>query len=193
MKDFSVKVNKNSYKDMWNFLRYHYHYDTMNSWNNSRSIANNVKIYNLGLSGDYWKLLELLEIDNYFTINSMIEVWESEEVDNKYRVGFNGSSGGYLVLYNKNNSGSVLDSYIYNDTYEDFKSEVQDYYGSLKNYKDRLLEQVELVQKFDLLCNDLVRECQYMLDNCEIVEEEVLIPKTIKTIRYKDELESESE
>ena len=193
MKDFSVKVNKNSYKDMWEFLRYHYHYDTMNSWNNSISIANNVKLYNLGLSGYYWKLLEIFEVDNYRTINNMIEVWESEEVDNKYRVGFNGRSGGYLVLYNEDNNGSVLDSCIYNDTYEDFKSEVQNYYGSLKNYKDRLLEQVELVQKFDLLCNDLVRECQYMLDNCEIVEEEVLTPKTIKKIIYKNELESESE
>ena len=192
MKDFSVKVNKNSCKDMWEFLRYHYHYYTMNSWNNIRSIANNVKLYNLGLSGDYWRLLEIFEVDHYFTINSIIEMWEIEEVSNGYRVGFNGRSGGYLVLYNENNNGSVLDSCIYNDTYEDFKSEVQSYYGSLKNYKDRLLEQVELVQKFDLLCNDLVRECQYMLDNA-IIEEEILVQKTIKTIRtikYKDELES---
>lgn len=191
MKDFSVKVNKNSYKDMWEFLRYHYHYDTMNSWNNIRSIANNVKLYNLGLNGDYWKLLEIFEVDDYFTINNIIEVWEIEEVNNKYRVGFNGRSGGYLVLYNENDNRSVLDSCIYNDTYEDFKSEVQNYYGSLKNYKDRLLEQVELVQKFDLLCNDLVRECQYMLDNVVIEEEEILVTKTIKTIKYKDELESE--
>lgn len=190
MKDFSFKVNKNSCKDMWEFLRYHYHYYTMNSWNNLRSIANNVKLYNLGLSGDYWKLLEIFEVDHYFTINNMIKMWEIEEVNNGYKVGFNGRSGGYLVLCNENNNGSVLDSCIYNDTYEDFKSEVQSYYGSLKNYKDRLLEQVELVQRFDLLCNNLVRECQHMLDNAIIEEEEILVPKTIKTIKYKDELES---
>ena len=40
-------------KSMWNFLHDHYTYYTMNSWNRSKSIAHNVKLYNLKLDGDW--------------------------------------------------------------------------------------------------------------------------------------------
>ena len=59
-------------KQMFKFLRGHYMYDTMNSWNGLKSIANNVKIYNLKLDGDAWNALRYLEDDNYFNINMMI-------------------------------------------------------------------------------------------------------------------------
>ena len=87
-------------KQMFNFLKGHFRYDTMNSWNRLQSIANNVKIYNLKLDGDCWVALSMLNKDNYFTVNMMIEDWEDEHPN--YKVGFNGRSGGYLVLYNKN-------------------------------------------------------------------------------------------
>ena len=86
---FYRKVNKNNNKEMFEFLKEHFKYSTLNSWNNLWSIANNVKVYNLGL--DY-KILELLELDNYFTINTCIEDWENEHEG--YTVGFNGRSGG---------------------------------------------------------------------------------------------------
>ena len=40
-------------KSMWNFLKNHYTYYTMNSWNRSQSIANNVKLHRLDLDGDW--------------------------------------------------------------------------------------------------------------------------------------------
>ena len=37
-------------KEMVDFLKNHFRYNTANSWNQSTSYARNVKIYNLGLS-----------------------------------------------------------------------------------------------------------------------------------------------
>lgn len=173
-KYFYESVNKNSYKDMFNFLKGHYQYFTMNSWNKLESIANNVKLYNLKLNGNYWNLLDMLQVDNYFTINTMIKDWEMEHKG--YSVGFNGRSGGYLVLYNEDNNRNILDNFILgNDTYNEFKEDVRNEYnyGSLKNYKDKLIQQVEIVQSFDKLCDDIRNQCQYMLDNCTIKEEQV--------------------
>ena len=165
---FYQKVNKNNNKEMFEFLKNHFTYFTGNSWNLNESIANNVKVYNLGL--DY-EILNILQVDNYSTINTMIEDWELQH--NGYKVGFNGRSDGYLVLYNDNNMKSALDYYVdSNDTYEEFKEDIQNNYGGLKWYKDTLREQVELVQDFDKLCDDLLDECEYMLENYKIVEKE---------------------
>lgn len=177
---FYRKVNKNNNKEMFEFLKEHFKYSTLNSWNNLWSIANNVKVYNLGL--DY-KILELLELDNYLTINMCIEDWEYEHKG--YTVGFNGSSGGYLVLYNKDNWNSVLDYYVdSNDTYEEFKEDVKNNYGGLKYYHDELVRQVELVQDFDKLCDDLLEECKYMLEHCKVVEKEETITRKYNTLEW---------
>lgn len=140
-------------KEMFEFLKGHFTYDTMNSWNGLKSIANNVKIYNLELDGDAWNALRYLEDDDYFSVNMMIEDWEAEHPD--YSVGFNGRSGGYLVLYNKKGNGHVLPDIIVDNDYEDFKLECKDYYGGVKHYKQELREYVELVRDFDKLCDEL--------------------------------------
>jgi hypothetical protein len=141
-------------KEMYNFLKTHYTYDTMNSWNNLKSIANNVKIYNLNLDGDCWNALAYLQDDDYFTVNSMIEDWEVEHEG--YTVGFNGRSGGYLVLYSKHHNRNILPDYILDsDTYEDFKEYVKDYWGGVKYVKQDLREYTKLVQDFDKLCDEI--------------------------------------
>lgn len=139
-------------KQMFNFIVEHFTYYTMNSWNRTRSIANNVKLYNLDLSGDWSVALNLLESDNYFTINSMIGDWESEHPG--YSVGFNGRSGGYLVLYN-GACGSVIPDTLDYESYEDYKADMRDYYGSVKANRDELVRVVELVRDFDKLCDEL--------------------------------------
>ncbi|HHX66749.1 MAG TPA: hypothetical protein GX708_01665 [Gallicola sp.] len=182
-KMFYKKVNKNSNKEMFEFLKNHDVYYTLNSWNRLYSIANNVKVYNLFEIEAAYDILEMLEVDDYFTINLNIEYWEAENAE--YKVGFNGRSGGYLVLYNKNNNGNVLDWYISDhDNYEDFKESVREDYGSLKNYRTELIRQVELVQSFDKLCDNLADLCMDMLENAEIIEETIAVPKTIKRIEY---------
>ena len=141
-------------KQMFNFLKDHYTYYTMNSWNGLQSIANNVKIYNLNLSGNCWNALTFLQNDDYFTVNLMIEDWEAEHKG--YSVGFNGRSGGYLVLYNDKGNGTVLpDEVAYNDDYEGYKEMCREYFGSVKDARYKLVEAVKLVQDFDRLCDQL--------------------------------------
>jgi hypothetical protein len=141
-------------KQMFNFLKDHYTYYTMNSWNGNSSIANNVKIYNLNLSGNCWNALTFLQNDDYFTVNLMIEDWEAEHKG--YSVGFNGRSGGYLVLYNNDNNRTVLpDEVEYNDDYEGYKEMCREYFGSVKDARYKLVEAVKLVQDFDKLCDQL--------------------------------------
>ena len=136
-------------KQMWNFLKDHYQYYTMNSWNGLKSVANNVKVHNLKLSGNCYNALTFLQDDDYFTVNLMIEDWESEH--RGYKVGFNGRSGGYLVLYHDRGNGTILPDIVEDyDSYEDFKS-----WYRVKDYLDDLREYTKLVQDFDKLCDQL--------------------------------------
>lgn len=141
-------------KQMFNFLKDHYQYYTMNSWNGLKSIANNVKVYKLNLSGDCYNALTFLQDDDYLTINCMIDEWQYEHPG--YVVGFNGRSGGYLVLYNADNNKTVLpDEVDYNDDYEGYKEMCREYFGSVKAARYKLVEMVKLVQDFDRLCDQL--------------------------------------
>lgn len=153
---FYKNIDYESYEDMYDFLNNHFTYFTLNSWNGLKSIANNVKLYNLPVDVD--KALEALQDDDYFTINLTIRNWEQEHPG--YEVGFNGRSSGYLVLCNDNNYQHVFNKYsnspIHYDDYKLWKEDVIRDYGSLENYKSELIEQVKLVQEFDKLCDDLV-------------------------------------
>lgn len=143
-------------KQMFNFLKDHYQYYTMNSWNGLKSIANNVKVYNLKLSGNCYNALTFLQDDDYFTVNLMIEDWEAEH--HGYKVGFNGRSGGYLVLYNDKGNGTILPDFIDDcDDYEGFKEYLKEgyYKECVKDYLPQLREYTKLVQDFDKLCDQL--------------------------------------
>ena len=145
-------------KQMFNFLKDHYTYSTLNSWNGLRSIANNVKVHNLNLSGNCWTALAFLQADDYFTINMMIEDWEAEHKG--YGVGFNGRSGGYLVLYNSDNNRSILpDEIDESEDYEEYKRWCKEYCGSVKSNRSDLVFYTKLVQDFDKLCDELRDYC----------------------------------
>lgn len=100
MKVFHRKVDLRSRKEMIGFLENHFRYDTMNSWNRSTSYANNLKVDRIGLSNEQvMKLLDIMDCDGaYDNVNDRI--WEFGcNHDWKWQAGFNGRSGGYLVLY----------------------------------------------------------------------------------------------
>lgn len=100
MKTFYQKTDRQSRTAMEEFLSNHFRYPTMNSWNRSTSYANNLKIYQLGLSHEQeTKLLDIMGCEGaYDSINSMIRKFD-EQHDWQWQAGFNGRSGGYLVLY----------------------------------------------------------------------------------------------
>ena len=148
-------------KQMFNFLKEHFEYPTMNSWNRCYSIANKVKLYNLKLSGDWCTALSFLESDSYESINSMIMEWEREHPT--YEVYFNGRSGGYLILKDKDYNGHVLpDMIVDNDDYEEYKECCRDNYGSVKANREELVYYTKLVQDFDKLCDQLRDYCDYL-------------------------------
>lgn len=100
MKKFERKIDRRSRKAMTDFLSNHFRYNTMNSWNRSTSYANNVKVGELGLTHEQvMKLYEIMECeDAYDRTNDLI--WEfGYQHDWQWQVGFDGRSGGYLVLY----------------------------------------------------------------------------------------------
>ena len=138
-------------KQMFNFLKNHFQYPIMHG---TETIANNVKIYNLRLSGDCWTALTFLQDDNYFVVNMMIEDWEAEHSD--YKVGFSGRSGGYLVLYSADNyHRGVLPDDLDCEDYEEYKSYCKECCGSVKANRKYLVETVKLVQDFDRLCDEI--------------------------------------
>jgi hypothetical protein len=147
-------IDISSDKQMFNFLKDHFQYYTMNSWNRLKSIAHNVKIYNLRLSGDHWTALTFLQDDDYFVVNMMIEDWEAEHPG--YKVGFNGRSGGYLVLYSDSSNCCVLPEDVDEcESYEEYKRYCREYYGSVKANRWDLVRTVKLVQDFDRLCDEI--------------------------------------
>jgi len=86
-------------EEMIAFLRGHFRYYTMNSWNRSTSYARNVKIHNLGLSREQEsRAYDLIYVeDTFLEINERIREF-SEENGYRYQACFNGRSSGYMVL-----------------------------------------------------------------------------------------------
>lgn len=153
-------------KSMFEFINNHFTYDTLNSWNRLESIANNVKLYNLGLDGDWGTVLDYLYDENdigdlQYQISEMINDWEREHPG--YGLGFNGRSNGYLVIYNHDRQNGTInfrnilpDDLVGFDTYEEFKESIKDYYGwTMKDMIPELREYTQLIRDFDKLCDDL--------------------------------------
>ena len=89
------------------FLKNHFRYYTLSSWNGLHSYAANVKIYKLNIPQ------ELRDIA-YEAITGESMYWIFEEYfDNfkiahpGYSIGFNGRNGGYLVLYQEKSKKGV--------------------------------------------------------------------------------------
>lgn len=141
-------------RQMFYFIKNHFTYYTMNSWNGLQSIANNVKLHRLQLQGDWTVAYNLLNNGEYETVNDFIRCWEEDHPG--YDVGFNGRSGGYLVLTEKRNVHSVLPEALTDcDTYEEYKEYCREYYGSVRANRDELREFTKLIQDFDRLCDEL--------------------------------------
>jgi len=98
MHKFYRTIDKRSRKAMVTFLKEHYRYCTMRS--NSSSYAHNMKLHGLGFDSETrGKLYDLIQCDGFYcTINDLIYDFGIEH-NWLWQAGFNGRSGGYLVLY----------------------------------------------------------------------------------------------
>lgn len=141
-------------KQMFNFLKEHFEYPTMSSWNRLYSIANNVKLYKLRLSGSWTTALSLLETGGYDEIRCMVADWEYEHRD--VEVYFNGRSGGYLILKGTDSNDNILPESVTSfDNYEDYKEWCRENFGSVKANRDELVYYTTLVRDFDKLCDEI--------------------------------------
>lgn len=100
MRKFYHAVDKRSRKAMIKYLEGHFRYNTANPWNGSTSYAHNMKFYNLGLSRETKnKLYKLSQCNGFYeTLRYLIHDFAREH-NWLWQAGFNGRSGGYLVLY----------------------------------------------------------------------------------------------
>ncbi len=109
---FFTSADMRSRKAMTQFLKNHFRYYTMNSWNRSQSYACNLKIYNLGLEKEITdKLYGMIQTEEFFySLNDLMDEFNAEH-NYRWQVGMNGRSGGYLVLYQGELKPSEFRSY----------------------------------------------------------------------------------
>jgi hypothetical protein len=173
-------------KQMFNFIKNHFEYYTMNSWNRLASIANNVKLHRMHLTGDWTVAYNLLVNGEYETVNDFLYCWAEDHPG--YDVGFNGRSGGYLVLTMKGSNRSILpDSITDSQNYEEYKEYCKEYYGSVKANRQELRELTQLIQDFDRLCDELRDFCESL---SQLSFERVEMEKAVEQFNdfYADDL-----
>ena len=97
---FWKAIDTRSRQKMQKFLKEHFRYATMSSWNRSTSYACNMKIYNLDVPEEVKdRLYEMLDCQEvYDRIRNLIDDFNAEH-DFVWQAAFNGRSSGYLVLY----------------------------------------------------------------------------------------------
>lgn len=162
---FKKAVNYENREEMIKFLSEHFRYWTMNSWNRSSSYANNVKVYKLNIPKEYqdtlWEYvcgnLECPDID--FMIQDEIAEFKAKT---GYDAGFNGRSGGYLVMYDTDWVDGKLVTYIGRSIDED---------EDFADWEDSDLEErVKLVQRFDEMCDNIRDNIIYILSHYVVKE-----------------------
>lgn len=187
---FNETTKKMTLRQKFDYIHNHFYYYTMNSWNRLESIANKVKVYALPLTSQQQdKFFEIygderLCEDMFLMLNSLIYDFEAE---NNKEVFFNGRSGGYIVMTDKKSNGCCVDEDLIDCcSYEDLIEYYIEYKGwsfrdSQAEAKRKIEENFEMVVLFDNLCDDLLNELIFILDNAEIEEEEI-----VKTYKVKN-------
>lgn len=214
---FCKEVNLKKRGEMIPFLKKHFRYHTMNSWNNATSYANNIKLWNIEKPSDIaedtlWQMLDMTQWREKFS--DLLEDFGRNH-NWLWQAGINGRSGGYVVLYRGGIQPSGYKSYCTHCGQKNYRAVPdgqkgacgrceakervnfttphmqvftlpgksvdmdEDFHGwELFQLKDR----VELIQEFDRLCSNIV---EVFIETCRsyrIVEEQILVPKTIKIL-----------
>lgn len=168
---FYTDVNTNDRNAMIQFLKQHFRYYTLNSWNQSTSYANNVKLQNLNIPKDKWELAFKLifgeiECDDYEL--ELHTILSDFTIETGYAIGFNGRRSGYLVLYDTAYCGDKTKPTIMPghsiDQYEDFDDPEEWSDQDLKN-------RVTLVSTFDKTCDAIRDMFLNILNNYEEITE----------------------
>lgn len=184
---FTKSVDTTNRQAMIDFLTNHFRYDTMNSWNNSTSYANNVKVYNLGIEdpdvlNKAWNII-CSDIDCEEMYENFHEIINDFRHAYHYDIGFNGRSDGYLVLYSINYDPASHISSIYPgksiDQDEDFTDEEV---WTMEQLKARC----DLICAFDRVCDRIRHEFIYWCRHSFVVEHTNLETSRYLTLSEED-------
>lgn len=142
---FYKEVNKQSRKEMAFYIKNHFTYSRLNSWNNWQGYANNVKIYNLGLTKEQEKKAYNIILD--YEIDA-IEFWDTVR---DYIYYFKEATG-YETYFND------LASYGLDEEDEEeserFLEEVEEFellYSQLKNIPDELPQKSSILEDYEMV------------------------------------------
>lgn len=197
MKVFNKTNKKMTLSDKFDYLKNHFTYWTMNSWNGLKSIANNIKLWNLGLNNEQlFKAFEIicdedLSEELWFDLKTYIRDFEDEHPG--YQIYSNGRSDGYLVLMNEENNSNVLSSEILDyNSYKDAVKSLCEYEGySYKDSQNHMRYVIErdfdLVVDFDKTCDFMLEDFVYKIDNCKIIEKQREVTKVVCYKTFSEE------
>ena len=98
---FYRHINLKKRGGMIAFLKKHFRYHTMSSWNQSTSYANNIKLHNVAKPSDidsdiWWEMMGISEWQE--KLSDLLEDF-GRKYNWLWQAGINGRSGGYAVLY----------------------------------------------------------------------------------------------
>jgi len=98
---FYKQVDKRYRETMGKFLRKHFRYNTMNSWNRSTSYANCIKLHHVDKPEDidnetWWEMLWVSQWQE--KLSDLLEDFGRRH-QWQWQAGINGRSGGYVVIY----------------------------------------------------------------------------------------------
>jgi hypothetical protein len=177
---FRKELDMNNREELKDFIESHFRYNTMNSWNGCKSWAHCVKVHHLPLTNDECtKAFDLLDIEevNEF-LHDLIREWERERKFS-WQVGFNGRSSGYIVLYQ---GGVKPDGQRFSwpgrgvDENLDFTDWV------LEDFQ----EKAKFLSEFDLLADQLLTAFVGFIENYEVKNEIIHVPRTVKVLVEKE-------
>lgn len=136
-------------------------YWTQNSWNRSQSLAYNMKVYNVIPKEFRDRVYELMQYEGFYAPGNML-INEFDKKNNyEWQAGFNGRSGGYLVLYR---GGKRKDGTIY--VKPGLNIEVEDV-------------PVQVRKDFRQLAKDIVAVTIYIAKNAKLKEVEYTMSKKV--------------
>lgn len=144
-------------------------YYSMNLWNCSTAPAYNLKVYNVINKDLRDKVYQLMDSDQFYEDINLLMYDFAQQLDHEWQAGFNGRSGGYLVLYmgGKKKNGQVFS-----------------YPG--KDIDDNEIPS-EVLKAFRQLAIDIVKTTEYKARHCQIKEEEYTVIKIRKVIINKED------
>ena len=168
-------------ESMIEYLKNHFRYSTMNSWNGSYSYAHRVKFGHLDLTTDQVNACyDMLDVASAWDEVHDIKWQFAHRHKHGWQLGFNGRSSGYIVLYM---GGVHEDGRVFCwpgksvDQGEDFSTwETED-----------LEARVNLIFDFDQTCERMVAAfVEYATENTA-TEETVLVPQKVRVAKPKGE------